>query len=214
MYHDGVLAELTATTTRDAILDALDSLMERQGFRKTTVDEVAKEARVGRRTVYLHFASKEDLGLSSIDRVVAKAHAAMETEAGSGGPVSERLLRVLVARVRGRVTEVARYRQSLDELFEAVRPAYMRRRAKYFAYECGLVATLLQEGVEAGAFSVEDPAETAACMVQATNAYLPYSLSIDELGRTDAIVAGVTRMSRLLVRGVLRSTSHELTDPC
>ncbi len=62
---------LVEASTRDAVLDALDTLMARQGFRKTTVDEVAKEARVGRRTVYLHFASKEDLGLSSIDRVVA-----------------------------------------------------------------------------------------------------------------------------------------------
>ena len=67
-------------TTRDLILDAMDGLMARYGFRKTTVDDVAREARVSRRTIYLYFSSKEELGLASIERVVLHAQARMEQE--------------------------------------------------------------------------------------------------------------------------------------
>ena len=56
--------------TRNAILDACDHIMARYGFLKMSMDDLAREAGVAKRTIYLHFGSKEDVGLSSIGRVV------------------------------------------------------------------------------------------------------------------------------------------------
>jgi len=46
---------------RQRLLDAAASLFIRHGFDKTTVAEVAREAGVGKGSVYLHFPSKEAL---------------------------------------------------------------------------------------------------------------------------------------------------------
>ncbi len=53
---------------RVGILDAGAALFMRQGYRKTSMEQVAKEAGVAKGTVYLYFAKKIDLLLAAIGR--------------------------------------------------------------------------------------------------------------------------------------------------
>jgi AcrR family transcriptional regulator len=46
---------------RAAILDAAEKLFIRKGFENTSIDDVAKEAQLTKRTLYQYFPSKEDL---------------------------------------------------------------------------------------------------------------------------------------------------------
>jgi AcrR family transcriptional regulator len=188
--------------TRELILDAMDSLMGRFGYRKTTMDDLAREAGISKRTIYLYFSSKEEVGLSSIGRVVETAEARMRAIAGEECDPKDRLERMLVERVMTRVRAVADYRQSLDELFEAVRPAYLARRQTQFEVEQEILMDVLQEGALEDRFRFDDARETARDLLFATNAYLPYSLSVRELGLLDEIEARLSRMARLLVRGL------------
>ena len=55
---------------RDAILDATERLLARYGYRKMTVEDIAREVGVGKGTIYLHFPSKEEVVLSHVDRIV------------------------------------------------------------------------------------------------------------------------------------------------
>jgi len=43
------------------ILDAAAELIERWGYRKTTIDDIAKQAGVAKGTIYLHWKTREDL---------------------------------------------------------------------------------------------------------------------------------------------------------
>lgn len=52
----------------DRILDATEELMVSWGHRKTTIDDVARRAGVGKGTVYLHFPTKERLFLTVVMR--------------------------------------------------------------------------------------------------------------------------------------------------
>ena len=54
---------------RDRILDSAERLMGRLGYQKMTMDDIAREAGIGRRTIYLHFPGKEETGLATIDRI-------------------------------------------------------------------------------------------------------------------------------------------------
>lgn len=45
----------------DRILDAAGSLLIRHGYRKVTVEDVAKQADIGKGTIYLHWRTKEKL---------------------------------------------------------------------------------------------------------------------------------------------------------
>jgi len=200
----GVLALAgTKTTTRDQILDATERIMSRYGFRKMTMEDIAKEARVGRRTIYLYFKNKEDVALSSIGRVVESAQAKMkEILASDDSDVVEKLRQMLRERVMRRVRAVAEYHESLDEIFEVVRPAYIERRRQYFFIEQDLISQVLEAGIEAGKVHITNPMNVAAILLQATNAYLPYSLSVRELGNPDQIEKQLNQMVDLLVKGL------------
>lgn len=190
--------------TREAILDACDRLMGRFGFRKMTMDDLAREARLSKRTIYLYFTGKEDVGLSSIGRVVEGVHAELVALAASDSDPASRLRAMLERRVLGRVEQVQAYHQSLDELFEVVRPAYMLRRQHYFTIERDLIASVLREG----SFDITDPEATAESMLLATNAFLPYSLSVRELGNPEGIRARLKPMLDLLLNGVRNPKEH------
>lgn len=180
------------------ILDAADRIMSRWGFRKMTMDDLAKEAGVSRRTIYVYFRGKEDVGLSSIGRVVEQVYEELETLLKSGLDPETKLRTMLVRRVMGRIEQISDYYHSLDELFEAVRPAYMSRRRKMFEREIEIIA----RAIALGDFPVANAKATAETMLLATNAFLPYSLSVRELGDPATIETRLSAMVDLLLRGV------------
>lgn len=172
--------------------------MSRWGFRKMTMDDLAREAGVSRRTIYMYFKGKEDVGLSSIGRVVEQVHAELEQLLKTPLPPEERLRRMLTRRVMGRIEQITDYYHSLDELFEIVRPSYMARRKKMFQREIELIMRALDEGN----FRAPDTRATAETMLLATNAFLPYSLSVRELGDPETIQKRLEVMVDLLLIGV------------
>ena len=83
---------------RDRILDATERLMGRLGYQKMTMDDIAREAGIGRRTIYLHFPSKEETALATIDRIVDRLKTGSGELAASSLPWDERLRRMLLVR--------------------------------------------------------------------------------------------------------------------
>jgi AcrR family transcriptional regulator len=50
------------------ILNAASELMQRWGYNKTTIDDIARQAGVAKGTIYLHWKTREDLFLALIRR--------------------------------------------------------------------------------------------------------------------------------------------------
>lgn len=188
----------------DLILDATERLLGRYGYRKMTMDDIAAEAGLARRTIYLHFAGKEEVALASIDRVVDDVLAALRAIAASRRRVDTRLREMLVARVLHRFDRVASYREGLETLFADLRPAYLARRQGYFDAEARVFAEILTEGRRARVLAADDPLATAHDLLLATNGLIPYSLSPRELGDRDAVEQRIQRLARLLLDGVRR----------
>src|SRR5437879_6350617 len=113
---------------REAILDATERLLARKGFRRMTMDDIAAESGVARRTIYLHFPGKEQVALESIDRVVERLLERLRAVAAGASPPEERLRAMLVTRVLFRFDSVKEYHHSFTEMFAAIRPAYLARR--------------------------------------------------------------------------------------
>jgi AcrR family transcriptional regulator len=193
------------TSTRDQILDACDRIMARYGFRKMTMDDLAREAGLSKRTIYLYFTGKEDVGLSSIGRVVEDVHRQLSSIAGSLDSPTEKLREMLAVRVMGRIESIKDYYHALDDLFEVVRPAYMARRKSYFDREVEMLSGVLLDGRNDQCFQFDNAQATASTLMLATNAFLPYSLSMRELGEPAEIEIRLRRMIDLLLRGLGRS---------
>lgn len=199
----------TRPALRDTILDAVDTLLARYGYQKMTMDDVAHEAGVSKRTIYLHFVNKEEVALSSIDRVVARLLEQLRAVVGAAQTPEEKLRQILLKRVLFRFDTVQPYYQSFDALFAALRPAYLARRERYFVEEATLAAIVLEEGVRSGVFACDDAFQTAQTLLLATNALLPYSLSARELGARDEVERKIERLALVLVNGVRRRHANE-----
>jgi AcrR family transcriptional regulator len=68
-HHQATLEPVDERQQREArILDAAAALLVRWGYRKTTIDDVAREAGVGKGTIYLHWKDKNALFLAAVLR--------------------------------------------------------------------------------------------------------------------------------------------------
>jgi AcrR family transcriptional regulator len=67
---------LTSDPRRRALLDAALAVFVRFGYRKTSMDEVARAAQVSRQGLYLHFPSKEALFRATVEHTLASNLAA------------------------------------------------------------------------------------------------------------------------------------------
>ncbi|OLE58178.1 MAG: hypothetical protein AUI36_13915, partial [Cyanobacteria bacterium 13_1_40CM_2_61_4] len=187
----------------ERILDAADRLLARFGYRKMTVDDLAKEAGIGKGTVYLSFEAKSDVALACIDRMVARLLGRLQAIADGLGSPDRRLRDMLVERVMHRFDYARPHSASLDELLASIRPRLLAHRQEYFHAEARVLASVIDEGRRHHGFDVADPAAAARAFVTASNALLPYSLSVEELGRRGEILRRADEIAHLLLRGIV-----------
>ncbi|HEY7428714.1 MAG TPA: helix-turn-helix domain-containing protein [Gemmataceae bacterium] len=191
-----------ADDTRNRILDAAEHLIARLGYQKTTVDDIAAEARISKRTIYLHFPSKEEIALVTIDRIAERLNERLRAIAGGAGSPAARLREMLRERVMFRFDSVHEYRGGIDESVRSLRPGLLVRRACHFDAEARILGTVLAEGHATGEFIGSDYVATAHAMILATNALLPASLSPSELEERTEIETQALRIIDLLLGGV------------
>ncbi|MGI8896916.1 MAG: TetR/AcrR family transcriptional regulator [Pyrinomonadaceae bacterium] len=197
-------ATATNEEVREGILDATERLLARYGYRKMTVEDIAREVGVGKGTIYLHFTSKEEIVLSHVDRIVDRLKQRLQAIARSNATAAIRLRLMLLTRVLFRFDSIQHYTESLNDLLAALRPGLLSRRARYFDEEAQILADVLNQGRDAGEFEFGDTLSTAYALLHATNALLPYSLSTLELGEREEVKEKTAAVADLMLHGLMR----------
>lgn len=82
----------------DGILAAAKQLFGRYGYRRTSIDDIAQEARVAKGTVYLYFKSKEEIFRALCQQLLDTVLSAAEEASRAPGSVEQRLRRILAAK--------------------------------------------------------------------------------------------------------------------
>lgn len=191
-----------ARSTRDALLDAADQLLAKNGYKKMTIDDLAREVGIGKGSVYLHFKSKEEIALAHIDRMVERIKQSLQTVADGEGTPIERLCEMLTVRVMIRFDSVQHYLQSLNELLASLRTTLLERRKRYFEEEARILNAVVIEGQADGIFVDGDPLDLSRTLITATNSLLPYSLSSIELGEREDVRERARKLAELLIKGL------------
>jgi AcrR family transcriptional regulator len=191
---------------RELILDGVDVLLARYGFRKMTMADLARQVGIGKGTIYLHFPGKVELVLSHVDRLSERVLRRLRELAASAAPPAERLRRMLAERVLLRFDAVTHYSESLNDLLSSLRGELVARRNAHFEREARALAAVLRDGAAAGHLRRGRPLEDARSLVWSTNALLPFSLSARELGERAEMEARVGAIADILIRGLLPST--------
>lgn len=85
-----------AVETRDRIIEAATECIRRWGIRRVSMNDVAQQAGVSRRTVYLHFADREALVLEVLTRVSERMVAAVEPLVRARATLAEQIAEAAV----------------------------------------------------------------------------------------------------------------------
>jgi AcrR family transcriptional regulator len=187
---------------RLAILDAATLLMERLGYKKMTIDDIAREAGIGKATIYGYFLNKQEVGLAVIERY----HAQIQTRLGEilAQPLSpaDKLREMAIGRVMAAFDISSRYPQSVDESVAALKPIVMRRRGRYGEEEAQMLALVIEEGMNLGVFAPTDPLESARTVLTCVSGLMPYSLSPRERTERGEVIAQTNRVMDLILKGM------------
>jgi len=189
----------SAERRRD-ILDAAARLFHHYGHAKTTIADIAREAGVAVGTVYLDFASKEDIveELSS-NKYVRVLEAMRHAARRSGHSFTARLTAVLVARTSTFVllqSEGAHARELVHCKADGVRLAH----AGFLDDERGFLRQLLEDALEAGEIAPLDARRTAGLLQRAYATLSPPWVFELEPHEAESIAVA---MAELVVQGLL-----------
>lgn len=77
--------------TRRRILDAASERFVVHGYRKTNIDEIARQAGIGKGTVYLHFATKTEVLVAALAREKLRAFEVMRLALAADATPRQRL---------------------------------------------------------------------------------------------------------------------------
>ena len=80
-----------ATDRRSRVLDAALAVFARHGYRKTSMEEVARAADVSRQGLYVLFRDKEALFRASLAKIIGDGLAAVNRELDREAPIGQRL---------------------------------------------------------------------------------------------------------------------------
>jgi AcrR family transcriptional regulator len=139
----------------ESILNTAKKMFGRYGLQKTTLDEIARMARVAKATIYNYFGSKDRVYLEVLRReaneIVEKISFSVSQEALPGDKV------VAFARARFQYMRQAINILNLDrDGIEKVLPKAESIRSELFEREVDIICSILEEGVEKGVFCLNN----------------------------------------------------------
>lgn len=141
---------------RDAILQAAWKLIRHYGYGKTTMEDIAQEAGVGKGTAYLYFKSKAEIMLSLTELTNDRITADLRRLAAGPGSPEERLRACVLHRLLTLFDIVQKYPHGA-EVISSMLPEIVERLDRYVRAHGELFAGLLREGVASGELAVADP---------------------------------------------------------
>ncbi len=185
------------------MLDAALLVFARFGFRKASMDEVARAAGVSRQGLYLHFATKEELFKASVEHALGgQLHAAVAALADEARPIEARLVSALDEWLGRYVGVMGADASDLIETSGELSASMMSEHAERFERAvANAIAESALKGVYAGAGV--SPKQLARTLHATARGFK------HESGSRDAFVEDVATAVRVLCAPLGASTRRE-----
>lgn len=187
---------------RQKILDAAEQRLWHYGFKKTTIDEIASDAGVGKGTVYLYFDGKEEIGLAIISEYKQRGlnKIALIAQDPSKSPV-QKLTEMLQHPILNACLS-CRQSPPMQEMITAIKPHIRLHVQPQTEREYEILAGVLEEGNNLGVFDVPDTLRVARTLKMMTLGFLPPYPCVSE---PDEIATEIAAIVTLTVRGIRKT---------
>jgi len=158
---------------RQEILDAAEARLWRYGLKKTTIDEIAADAGIGKGTVYLYFDSKETIACALVAKYKESALSEQEQIARDRRLTpQDRIRRIIRYNVMSAHARCAASPEAAEVIL-TLRPRFASMMRPYLAQEVALIAEVIEEGIQKGIFCAQDSLLCARAMKFASIGFMP-----------------------------------------
>jgi AcrR family transcriptional regulator len=149
---------------RDQVVQAARLVFARYGYKKTALDDIAREARKGKSTIYYYFKSKDEIFKAVIDEEAEIRKQAIQKEISQITDPKLKLKTFIYVRMLTLKMVVNYYEAIKNDLLDNL---YFVNslRDDHFEEEILLVKSMLLEGIEIGDFTIPNPELTAKTIV-------------------------------------------------
>ncbi|MDD2305105.1 MAG: TetR/AcrR family transcriptional regulator [Prolixibacteraceae bacterium] len=149
---------------REQLVQAARQVFVRFGYKKTALDDIAREARKGKSTIYYYFKSKDDIFKAVIDAEAEIRAKTIDDQISTIDDPQQKLktyiyVRMLTLKKVGNYYEAIK-NDLLDNLYFV-----NSLRTNHFDAEVNLVKELLLEGIEKEVYTIQNPELTARTIV-------------------------------------------------
>jgi len=184
------------------ILRAAEEVIVEKGYQALAMEEIAGRVGISRATIYLHFASKEDLVLALFERGLRAFLAVLDAHLSSSAAPREKL-RAILEDVYGSMS--GRHYQALSSVLQNpefhARLAEKRRLfATLWEEPARRFAAVFEEGKAAGEFDAALPTSVMSSLFGALLTPLAYRRLIDQERMAPEEV--VRHLSRFFFKGI------------
>jgi AcrR family transcriptional regulator len=161
---------------RRRILEAARKRFRYYGVRKTTMQEVARDAGVAVGTLYLYFKNKDDLLVAGAEEYVTRHRRQAEAVLASDASAGDKLRRYVLDRFRASLATRAGDFDHAAELLREVLRVRPERRLEEGRMMEEYFARILRQGMEAGELYTEDPERDAHVLLLSLAFLFPSAL--------------------------------------
>jgi AcrR family transcriptional regulator len=151
---------------RIKIIEIARSIFTHFGFKKTTMEEIALASRKGKSSIYYYFNSKEDIFKAVVEKEADEIKKELINKIENIDDPIEKLKVYISTRMRKL--------KKLTNFYTALKSDYLSHlefieeiRKSYDLEEVEIISGIIQDGIERGKFSVEDPHLSAIAIVTA-----------------------------------------------
>jgi AcrR family transcriptional regulator len=141
---------------RSEIITVARKVFTRHGYRKTTMDKIAKACKMGKSSLYYYYKSKEEIFEAVVVREAQELKRKLNRVVNAGETPIERLKDYFLFRLYHVKTVSNFYTVLKDEDLEQMK-FVQRVRSKFEEEEHKMVVEILEKGIEEGAFTINNP---------------------------------------------------------
>ncbi|MBW8334209.1 MAG: TetR/AcrR family transcriptional regulator [Prolixibacteraceae bacterium] len=149
---------------REQVVQAARLVFARFGYKKTALDDIAREARKGKSTIYYYFKSKDEIFKAVIDAETEIRKQAIQEQINQISDSKLKLKTYIYVRMQTLKMVVNYYEAIKNDLLDNL--YFVNNfRNEHFENEIMQIKYLLFEGIEKGEFSIANPELTAKTIV-------------------------------------------------
>ena len=155
---------------REQIVQVARQVFARYGYKKTALDDIARETKRGKSTIYYYFKSKDDIFKAVIDSEAEIRTQTINEQISRIDDPQQKLRTYIYVRMRTLKMVVNYYEAIKNDLLDQL---YFvdSLRTEHFEAEIDLIKEMFLEGIERGEYTIQNPELTAKTIVTALHGF-------------------------------------------